>query len=245
MLKRQFILTLALFNYLFPNSTVKVALSANVSYVIKPLIKEFNKEFPKIKIVPIIGSSGKLTTQIIHKAPYDIFMSADMEYPNRLYKMSLSSPPKVYAKGSLIILSLKNSLSNDLKVLKSSSIKRIAIANPKTAPYGRATIQAFEKAGIYKDVKSKLVFSESISQTLSYILRVTKIGIIAKSLLFSPNLNSIKNKKWLEIEKSLYDEIRQGAVILKNSNKDAVKFFDFLFMEKAKDIFINFGYNVN
>ena len=160
---------------------IKVAVAANVSYAINSLIKEFNTQNPDVEVVVILGSSGKLTAQISHGAPYDLFMSANMKYPNKLYEKKIAkNKPVVYALGSLAILTTKNlDLSKNLDILKDKKIKRIAIANPKTAPYGIAAFEALKNANILDEVKAKFVYGESISQTVSYTVTATDIGIIA------------------------------------------------------------------
>ncbi len=223
---------------------IKVAVAANVSYAINSLIKEFNTQNPDVEVVVILGSSGKLTAQISHGAPYDLFMSANMKYPNKLYEKKIAkNKPVVYALGSLAILTTKNlDLSKNLDILKDKKIKRIAIANPKTAPYGIAAFEALKNANILDEVKAKFVYGESISQTVSYTVTATDIGIIAKSSLYSSNMSQFKKDiNWFEIDNSLYTPIKQGIVILKNSNATKA-FYDFILSKKAKKIFENYGY---
>jgi molybdate transport system substrate-binding protein len=228
--------------------TLRVATSANVSYAMDEILDEFMRVHPEIKVQKIVSSSGKLTAQIIHKAPFDVFLSADMNYPLKLYKMGLSSEPKVYAKGLLAIFSkslksFKDSLG--LILLKDSSIKKIAVANPKLAPYGRATLQALKNAKLYPKIEKKIIFADSISQTLSYALRVCDAGIVAKSLLLSPKMKRFqKEKDWIEVDPSLYEPIAQGAVIIKES-KDSREFFEFIFSKRAKSILQKYGYLVD
>ena len=227
-------------------TTIKVAVAANVSYAIDDLKKEFNKKHPDIKVQAILGSSGKLTAQIKNKAPFDIFLSANMLYPNSLYHDRVAiTKPVVYASGSLAILTTKGfDLSKGLEVLKDKKIIKIAVANPKTAPYGIATKEALEKIGMYKEIKSKLVYGESISQTVTYAVNATDIGIIAKSALFNPKLSHFKKKKnWVEIDSKLYTPIKQGIVLIK-SNSDTKAFYDFILSDNAKKVFKKYGYIV-
>lgn len=229
--------------------TINIAVAANVSYAIDDLKKEFNKSNPDTKVRVILGSSGKLTAQITHGAPYQVFMSANMKYPNSLYEKNLAiSKPTVYAKGSLALLSSKKTdFSKGLEILKDKSIRKIAIANPKTAPYGIASIQALKNAQLYKEVKPKFVYGESISQTVAYASRVTDMGIIAKSSLYSPKMKAFKEDiNWKEIDSKLYTPISQGIVILKQgkNNKEVKAFYDFILSNKAKEIFKTYGYQL-
>lgn len=223
---------------------IKVAVAANISYAMDDLVKEFNKTNPDIKVTVILGSSGKLTAQIMHGAPFHIFMSADMNYPNELYKNKKAiNKPVVYALGSLALFSSKpQDFSNGINILENENIKKIAIANPKTAPYGKVAYEALKNANILKTVKKKLIYGESIAQTVSYTLLATDIGIIAKSSLYSKNMKQYtKNKNWVEIDTKLYAPMKQGLVLIKNS-KEARAFYDFLQDEKAKKIFKAYGY---
>ena len=229
---------------------IKVAVAANVSYAIDELIYEFNKQYPNIKVLITLGSSGKLTSQIKNGAPYDIFMSADMRYPSILYRDKLAiSIPKVYAKGSLAILSnQKRDFTNWQKLLQNKKIRKIAIANSKTAPYGKATIEALKNMKLYDKIKSKFVYGESISQTISYTITSADIGFVAKSSLYSPNMIHFKkNVNWCDVDIGIYAPISQGIVILKRgkNNNDAKAFYDFIESQNAKNIFKRFGYIVS
>ena len=244
-MKLTILIILIFFTSLTANE-VKIAVAANVSYAIDDLIKEFNKKNPNTKIKVNLGSSGKLTAQISHGAPYDLFMSANMKYPNGLYENKIAlNKPVVYAQGSLAYLSTKNlDFSKGITLLKDNKISRIAVANPKTAPYGKAAFEAFKNAGILKDIKKKLIYGESISQTVSYAVTATDIGIIAKSSLFSKKMTRFKKGiNWAELDSKLYTPINQGVVILKES-KDARAFYDFILSQNAKEIFLKYGYQV-
>ncbi len=246
---KKILLLLSLSIIIFAKS-INLALAANVSYAIDDLIKEFNKTNPNIKVNIIIGSSGKLSYQIANNAPFDVFMSANMKYPSYLYEKNLTmKEAKVYTKGSLALLCTRKNqdLSKPFEVLK--NFKEIAMANPKTAPYGKAAKEVLEHKNMYEDLKKgKLIFGESISQTVFYTTKVVGIGLIAKSALFSPKMLKYKeNINWVEIPKDLYIPIHQGIVLLKNTKnkKDAMKFYDFILSSKAKSIFKKYGYIVD
>ena len=226
---------------------ITIAVAANVSYAIDDLKAEFAKSHPDIKIRTILGSSGKLTAQIKNGAPYGILMSADMKYPEALYKEGLTiSEPVVYAKGALACFGTKKyDYSRGIAVLLSDTVQRIAIANPKTAPYGKAALEAIKKSGLYEKVKNKFVFGESISQTVAYAVTAADIGLIAKSSLQSPKmLHYRKGINWIPVDPKLYTPIRQGIVILKTgkNNPDYRAFYDFILSTKAKEIFRRYGY---
>ena len=243
---KKIIILLLLFLSLSAQS-INIAVAANVSYAIDELKQEFMKLNPDIKVKIILGSSGKLTAQIKNGAPYGLFMSANMKYPNALYKDNIAiTKPIVYAQGTLAFFSVKNQdLSLGMNLLKSKSIKRIAIANPKTAPYGIATVEALKNANIYNDIKEKFIYGESISQTVSYAVTATDIGIIAKSSLYSSTMSQYKKDiNWVSLDSKLYTPIKQGIVLLRYSkNSKAYKaFYDFILSAKAKEILKKYGY---
>jgi len=244
---KKIILIILLLNTILVAKTINIAVAANVSYAIDDLKKEFKKLYPDIKVRVTLGSSGKLTAQIKNGAPYQIFMSANMKYPNALYKDKIAiTKPKIYAQGLLALFSIKKfDFSKGIELLKDKKIKKIAMANPKTAPYGIASIKALKNAKIYKELKKKFIYGESISQTLSYTITATDIGLIAKSSLKSPKMKRFKKDiNWIEIDTKLYTPISQGIVILKNAkdNTEVKAFYDFIIGERAKKIFKNFGY---
>ena len=241
------ILILLLLSSMIYADTIKIAIASNVSYASGELIAEFNKEYPDIKVQLTLGSSGKLTAQIKHGAPFDIFMSANMDFPNALYGDKLAiTEPIVYAQGTLAIFSTqKVDFSKGIDIILDESIDKVAIANPKTAPYGKASKEALDNANI--DIKPKLVYGESISQTVSYVMSAIDIGFIAKSSLYSPNMRAYKEGvNWIAVDTKLYTPINQGVVILKNAkdNKEAKAFYDFILSPKAKEIMKRYGYLV-
>ena len=241
------ILFLLLFSSIIYAQTITVAVAANASYVINTLKKEFNKLHPNTKVRIIIAGSGKLTAQIINGAPFDLFMSADMKYPQELYNQNITiTKPIVYAQGGLVFLSTKKQdFSEGINLLEKKNIKKIAIANPKTAPYGKASIEAFKNAKIYSKIKNKFVYGESISQTVSFTLLASDIGIVSKSSLYSSKMSSFKKDiNWKELNPNLYTPINQGLVILRKAkdNKEALSFYEFILSSQAKKIFETFGY---
>lgn len=246
------LLFLTLFFILIPLNAGKItiAVAANVSYAIKPLVEAFNIAHPQSKVQVILGSSGKLTAQIKHGAPFMLFMSADMKYPRALYDAGFAgTKPVVYAQGALAILSVKErNYCAQMYVLKDLDVKTIAIANPKTAPYGVAAKEALKNAKLYKKVKKKLVYGESVSQTVVYATTAADIGIVAKSALFSPQMADYKEAiHWTDVDEKLYTPIDQGMLILKEGegNAEVKAFYDFILSAEAKKILTSFGYEVD
>lgn len=226
-----------------------VAVAANMQYTMEALKTEFNKT-DKTEIDVVLGASGNLTQQIMQGAPFDIFVSADTSFPQKLAAGNFTAePPKVYAQGVLVLWSAKNNVqpTADLKFLLNDNIQHIAIANPKTAPYGTAAEFILKKDGVYENIFRKLVTGESITQTTQFIAtKAADVGFTAKSIVIS---DEMKGKgKWIELKQKDYPPIKQAAVLLKygqqNHTTASKKFYDFLFSAKAKAIYKKFGYIV-
>ncbi len=246
---KKIILALAILCSTVFAGTINVAVAANVSYAINELISEFNKTNPDTKIEVVLGSSGKFTTQIQNGAPFDIFLSADMKFPETLEKENLTTTkPVIYAQGSLAMLSAKPlDFSKSIALVANKSIEKIAIANPKTAPYGTASIEALKNANLLEKIENKFVYAESISQAVTYAITAADVGFIAKSSLYDEKMSKYKeNINWISIDPKLYTPIDQGIVVLKRAknNKEAHAFYNFILSKEAKDIFLKFGYLV-
>jgi len=244
--KYLFIVISAVFFSCDKNSEDKltIATASNMQFVMRELTASFTKE-TAIQCEIIVGSSGKLTAQIKQGAPFDLFVSANMKYPEELYTGGFSiKEPTVYAYGRLVLWTMSNSHNLSLNFLTSDKVKHIAIANPRIAPYGIPVVEVLKNEGIYELVKDKLVFGESISQTNQFITsEVAEVGFTAKSVVLSPKM--IENDNWIEMDINSYTPIEQGVVILKNRNyheEDAQKFYDFLLSPKGGEILNKFGY---
>jgi molybdate transport system substrate-binding protein len=229
-----------------------IATAANMQFAMEALSKSFTAETGIVCEI-IIGSSGKLTAQIQQGAPFDVFVSADMKYPSELFKSGLTTDaPKIYAYGNLVLwtttqhIQLTN-FSSCIPLLISDTINHIALANPKTAPYGVAAIEVLKHYQILENIESKLVYGESIAQTNQFITtQAAELGFTAKSVVLSSKMKN--NGQWISIDSGIYKPIAQGVVILKQSEKRLLQsqnFYNFLFSAKAKEILDNFGYNVD
>lgn len=243
----RYILVLTLFLANIFAVKIDIAVAANLAYVMPELKKAFAILHPDIDIQTSLASSGVLTAQIKHGARYGLFLSADMKYPNYLHKLGLSlKKPELYAQGSLALFSSRKlQCTQKMRCLYDKKIRRVALGNPKTVPYGKAALDALKKAGLYKGVKSKLIFAESIAQALSYTLTAADVGIIATSSLYSLKMKQYKkNSNWIEVDEALYQPIEQAMVLLKTekSSEAYQLFYDFLKSAKAKTILKSYGY---
>jgi len=228
---------------------ISVAVAANLSDVIEVFKAEFAKTNPNTKVNTVLGASGKFTTQIKAGAPFDVFLSADMTFPESLYAEKLAvTKPIVYASGALAMMSTRGlDLSKGIGIITDAKVEKIALANPKTAPYGTASIEAFKNAGIYDKVEAKLVFGESISQAVQFATTAADVGFVHKSAFYSESMKKYKEgKEWVNVDTKLYTPIAQGIVLLKQAenNAEAKAFYDFVLSAKAKQIFKDYGYLV-
>ncbi|MCB4753159.1 MAG: molybdate ABC transporter substrate-binding protein [Sulfurovum sp.] len=229
--------------------TIYIALAANMGEAIKALVTKFEQQYPQIHVKYTIGGSGKLATQIANGAPFDLFLSANMDYPKKLYEEGHTvGVPIVYAQGTLVLFSIKpKEMKKNLQLLTSPSVSHIAIANPKTAPYGVAAVEALKNTKLYDTLYSKLVYGESIAQTLTYVLHGADVGIVAKSSLFSPQMKHFKEGvNWIDVPTKLHTPISQGMVLLKRAtnHSQAKLFFTFMQSTDAKKILTQYGYHV-
>jgi molybdate transport system substrate-binding protein len=227
--------------------TLKVAVAANLQSVIKVLDADFKSQ-TGIVVEPIVGSSGNLVAQIKNGAPFDVFLSADMNFPDVLYKAGLSTDkPVVYALGSLIICSTQNlDVKHWQSLLLKDEVKKIAIANTTTAPYGKAAQEALVKLGLLDKISAKIVTGESITQVNTYIFNdAVSVGFTSQSFIYDSGQS--KKLYWQLVDPKLYSPIEQGVVILKhardNNYAGAEKFYKYLLSSSAKAIFKKYGYH--
>jgi molybdate transport system substrate-binding protein len=240
-----FILSLAL---LSAQEKVSVAAAANISSVAPSLSAAFTKKYPTYGVEFTFGASGGLVTQILNGAPFQVFLSADTLFPQKLVDAGATvGPVKVYAVGKLIFLTTKQlDLSKGLSILADPSVTQFANSNPETAPYGRAAQEALVKAGLYEKVKSKLVMAQNVTQALQFTLASTDGGFVNKSALYSKELKAYgkEGQYWFEVDQSLYAPIDQGFVVLKGSDRTpaVAAFAEFISSPEARVVFDSFGY---
>lgn len=223
-----------------------VAVAANVKFVFDELRAEFRKS-TGIDASGVSASSGKISAQIKSGAPYDVFMSADMEFPEALYKEGFAvTPPRVYAQGVLVLWTLQPlDLTQGMGVLKNAAVKKVAMANPKLAPYGLEAMRALDYFKLRAAVEPKLIYGESIAQVNQYIdTQSVEIGFTAKSVVLAPQM--LGRGKWVEVPRESYHPIEQGIVMLKHGNDTnaaaAKKFMEFMASATARGILEKFGY---
>lgn len=223
-----------------------VAVAANVKFAFDELQAEFKKS-TGLEINSVVSSSGKIAAQVQGGAPFDVFLSADMEFPEALHKDGLSvSAPKVYAYGVLVLWTLGPlDLTRGIKVLSDPGVNKVAIANPKLAPYGEEAMRVLDYYKLRAAVEPRLIYGESIAQVNQYIdTQSASIGFTAKSVVLAPQLQG--RGKWIEVPRESYQPIAQGVVILKHGAETnaaaAQRFVEFLGSARARGIFEKYGY---
>ena len=224
---------------------ILIAAASDLKFALDSMVTIFKKNNSGTVDVTY-GSSGKLSEQISNGAPFDIFFSADINYPRQLKEKGLTaSEDYLYGIGRIVLWSKKlDPNKNGMNSLVSPSIKKIAIANPVHAPYGKRAEEALTYYKLLEKVKSKLVYGENISQTAQFITTgAADIGIVALSLAVSPNMKKEGGKYYLIPENS-HKPLEQGAVITRNGkgNDLAKDFMEFIKSDTANKILFHFGF---
>ncbi len=228
---------------------ITVAAAADLQSVMQEVAARFQKETGKT-VKPIYGSSGNFFQQIQNGAPFDMFFSANLDFPKKLEAAALAEPGTFYqyATGKIVIWvpnESKLDVTSGLPSLLNPAIKKIAIANPQHAPYGQAAVAAMKKENVYDKLADKFVLGENISQTASFVVSgAADTGIIALSLALSPNM---KDKgRYAEVPSADYPPIEQACVILKSSQqKDTAKaFLNFIKTPAVAELFRTYGFAV-
>jgi molybdate transport system substrate-binding protein len=228
---------------------IRVAAAADLQFAMRDLAGQFEQR-TGTKVDVSYGSSGNFFSQLQNGAPFDVFFSADIEYPRKLESAGIAEPGTLYeyAVGRIAIW-MPGNTGMDLarqgwKALLNAGVQKIAIANPEHAPYGRAAVAAMQKAGIYDQVKAKLVYGENISQAAQFVQSGNaQAGIVAMSLAVSPGMKA--GKCW-EIPADMHPPIEQDAIILKNAkNKDEARaFLQFVKSEAGRALFAKYGFTL-
>ena len=228
---------------------ITIAAASDLNFAFREIATEYeNTTGNHVRLT--LGSSGNFYAQIQNGAPFDLYFSADISYPKKLEEAGLVVPGSFYqyAVGRIVLWAGKEShldLPKGLEILREPAIKKIAIANPKHAPYGRAAVAAMEYFKVYDQVKDRLILGENISQAAQFIESgACDIGIIALSLAAAPAMKS-KGTYW-EVPAEAHPALEQGAVILKQSkNQEAARaFLEFIKGPNGQEIMKRYGFVV-
>lgn len=230
-------------------SPLRVAAAADLQFALKDIAQQYEHQTGR-KVEVTFGSSGNFFAQLQNGAPFDVFFSADIEYPTRLQQANLTEPNSMlkYAVGRIVVWmpagSKINLAGQKWNALLDPGVQKIAIANPEHAPYGRAAVEALKHSGIYDKVQSKLVYGENISQAAQFVQSGNaQAGIIALSLAVSPAMKS--GQRW-GVPVDQYAPLDQAAVILKSArDKEAAHaFLAFVSSDAGQRILGSYGFAI-
>lgn len=232
-----------------PAPALSIAAASNLVYVLDELLAAFRAIEPHVALTVATGASGSLVAQIQNGAPFDVFLSADLVYPQSLVNRGHADAKTLttFATGRLVLWTTKTAmtLGSIEDVLRKPAVRRIALANPDTAPYGNAARSVLERLGLWDEVQPKVVLGETITQTAQFVeTGNADVGFVALSLVLSPKLKN--HGHWIPVPDELYLPIAQGAVITQRGSRNAAagRFLKFLHSHSAREIFIRFGYQV-
>uniref|UniRef100_Q01VD2 Molybdenum ABC transporter, periplasmic molybdate-binding protein n=1 Tax=Solibacter usitatus (strain Ellin6076) TaxID=234267 RepID=Q01VD2_SOLUE len=195
-----------------------VAAAADLNFAMEEVSREFRAVHPDFELQVAYGSSGNYFAQIQNGAPFDLFLSADVDYPRKLAAAGIGAKDSIftYAVGRLVVWVPANSRLDPAAALRDPSLKLLAIANPQHAPYGRAAEAALRNMGVWDTVRSRLVLGENIAQTLQFVQSgAAEAGVVALSLALAPAMQG-QGRYW-EIPLASYPRMEQGGMILKDS----------------------------
>ena len=230
-----------------PCGAVTVAAASDLTYAMNEIASNFERA-TGCTVRLSLGSSGNFLTQIENGAPFDVFFSADISYPRKLEAEGLAAPGStyLYAIGKIVLWTRKDSgvdVGKGFSMLRDPAVRKIAIANPEHAPYGRAAEEALRQSGVYDAVKDRLVLGENISQAAEFVESGNAdAGIVALSLVFSPAMKD-KGRAW-NIPENLYTPIQQGAVVLRAAPnlQGARLFLDYIKMPATAALLERYGF---
>jgi molybdate transport system substrate-binding protein len=238
-------LVFAVSSWVVHAAEVQIASAADLKFAMDEIVAAFRQVHPDDKIDVIYGSSGKFHTQIQQGAPFDLYFSADIAFPRELEKRGLSvGPTRSYAIGRIVLWSNTRDASRmTLADLADPAIRKIAIANPRHAPYGKRAEEALRSAGLWERLQDKLVLGENIAQTAQFVQTGNaEVGIIALSLALNPVLAAAGG--YHLIDDNLHEPLEQGFIITKRAGNNALAsaFADFMGGRAARAIMIRYGF---
>jgi molybdate transport system substrate-binding protein len=224
---------------------ITIAAAADLKFAMEEIVATFNKTHPGKTVETIYGSSGKFFTQIQQGAPFDLYFSADIAYPQRLEKAGFAAAPtQRYAIGRIVIWSqTRDAGKMTLADLADPSLRKIAIANPKHAPYGKRAEEALRSVGVWDRVQGRLVLGENIAQTAQFVQSGNAdIGIIALALALNKDLAA--KGPYTLIDDTLHAPLDQGFIVTRRAadNKLAQRFAAYMGSPEVRRIMVNYGF---
>jgi molybdate transport system substrate-binding protein len=232
-----------------PARQLRIAAASDLKFALAEIVAAFERLHPEATVTVTYGSSGNFFAQLSNAAPFDLFLSADIAYPRQLVEQGrgFDNGDFAYATGHIVLWVPKDSAfdveTKGIEILRDTALEKIAVANPRTAPYGRAAVAALQGLGVYTDVKERLVYGENVAQTAQMVESGgADAGIIALSLAVSPVLRD-KGRYW-QIPENSHEKIEQGGIILAWALDAGLagEFRDFLLSGAGTAILRQFGF---
>lgn len=226
---------------------ITIAAAADLKFALDEIVVLFNRVHPADRVETIYGSSGKFQAQIRQGAPFDLYFSADIAYPRALKEEGFAaSEVQPYAVGRIVLWSPSRDAGKmTLADLADPAIRKVAIANPKHAPYGKRAEEALKASGVWEKVEAKLVHGENVAQTAQFVQTGNaQAGIIALSLVLNPDL--AKQGSYALIPDKLHQPLEQGFIVTKRaaSNPLAQEFARFMAGKEARAVMMRYGFSL-
>lgn len=232
------------------NRELRIAAASDLQFALEEVQNEFEHLHPGATVTVKYGSSGSFFAQLANEAPFDMFLAADVEYARRLVEQGQGAPGSdfAYARGHIVVWAPNDSPrlveQTGIETFREGKVQKIAIANPRTAPYGAAAVAALKSLGVYEAVEPKLVYGDNVAQTAQMVESgAADVGIIALSLAVSPRMRD--HGRYWQVPESAYPPLVQGGVVLRWAQDAAVArdFRDFLLSGAGTSILKRFGFD--
>lgn len=233
------------------SAELQIAAASDLRFVLEEILAEFRKQHPETKVTATYGSSGNFFAKLSNEAPFDVFLSADMQYPQKLIEQdrAFADSEFLYALGHIVLWVPKDSPleveKNGVEALLDERAQKVAIANPQLAPYGRAAVEALKHLKVHEQIESKLVLGENITQTAQFLeTGAADIGVIALSLALAPAMKD-KGRYW-SFPADAHAPLKQGGVILKHTKQEtaARALIKYLQSSEARTVMQRYGFEL-
>jgi molybdate transport system substrate-binding protein len=245
-MKKFTVILCLLLNMQMHAQTIRVAAASSLRYILEDIKILYYKVNPNSVIEVSLGASGALAQQIIHGAPFDFFMAADISFPKKLQQEGCTvGDIKTYGFGKIVLWSNTLDVSKGLSIMSEKRVTRIALAKPEIAPYGAVAVQCLKFYNLYDVLKPKFIYADNVSQAAQFAeTGNADASFIAYALVMSPELSN-KGTYFVPDPKS-YKPVEQACVLIKNSkdNAEALKFMNFVLSDACRPLFEKYGFYV-
>ncbi len=231
-----------------PDPTIAVAVASDLQFAFEEILLDFHRVHPEIVVRPTFGSSGSLYNQILNRAPFDMYLAGDVNYVKRLAEAGFADPASIFVHGkSQLVVFVRQSSTlpidqDGVRVVLDPSVEKVAIANPKNSPYGRAAKEVLETLKVFETVERKMVYAENVAQAAQMVENGSaQVGIVAMTLALAPPLRAIG--KFVKVADDIVPTMFQGGGILTRTGDRATceKLRDYLLSARGRAILSEYG----